>query len=296
MTAVLEALLRGWQLVPVPALGLTLVAAAYVLAARLVDRSCPAQPWPRGRTVSFLAGVLVVAVAVLGPPGSYDDTMFAAHMTQHILLTLVAAPLLVLGDPVLLCLRAAPRRVRRRWLVPALRSRLAHRLTHPVLGWLVLTLVLVGSHVPAVYDYPLRHPLVHDYVEHPLYLGSALLFFYPLLAPTAGPRSVPAGIRVLSLFTVMIPASFTGFFIYVTPRVAYPFYAHVPRPFGPAPLVDQHLAGALMWSSSMVLSVVWLCLAGLHWLQADATRTRRLDRALGQRSAVPPEHSAGRPA
>lgn len=275
-----EALSRGWQPAPVPAVGLTVLAVAYLVAARRVDRGCPTQPWPRARTACFLTGVLAVAVAVLGPPGYFDDTFFFAHMTQHIVLTLVAAPLLVLGDPVLLALRTSSGPFRRRWLVPALRGRLLRRMTHPVLGWLVFTAVVVGSHVPAVYDYPLSHPAVHDLVEHPLYLASALLFFYPLLAPTPGPRRVPASIRVLSLLTIMVPASFAGFFIYVAPQVAYPFYARVARPFGPGALADQHLAGALMWSSSMVLSVAWLCLAGAFWLREDAVRTRRIDRAL----------------
>ncbi len=279
MTA-LATLLGGWQLVPVPATGLAVLTGAYLWAARRVRRTAPSQPWPARRTACFLAGVLTLAVAVLGPPGSFDDTLFSAHMTQHLLLAMLAAPLLVLGDPVLLALRAVPRTVRRRVLVPVLRSRTARRASSPVLGWALFTGVLVVSHVPVVYDYPLRHPWAHDYVEHPLYLATALLFFYPLLAPTPGPHRVPAGIRVLSLFTVMVPMAFTGFFIYAVPRVVYPFYAHVDHPFALGALEDQQLSGALMWSSSMVLGVTWLCVAGLGWLRADATRSRRLDRAL----------------
>lgn len=275
---VTQSLLLGWVLEPVPTLALLACGAAYVLGARRVSRRCPGQPWPRFRTVLFLAGAVAVAVAVLGPPGAFDDTFFFAHMTQHVLLTMVAAPLLVLGDPILLTLRAASRDVRRRWLVPLLRSRGVRLLMHPVLGWGLFVTVMVVSHLPALYDYAVEHPLVHDYVEHPLYLGTALVFFYPLLAPTSGPRRVPAGIRVLSLFTVMIPMALTGFFIYAAPQPAYPFYAHVARPFGPGALVDQQLAGALMWSSSMVLSALWLCLAGARFLRAEEARGHRLDR------------------
>ncbi|MGZ4776845.1 MAG: cytochrome c oxidase assembly protein [Oryzihumus sp.] len=260
---------------------------AYLLAARRVDRAVPAHPWPRARTACFLGGVLALAVATMGPPGYFDETFFFAHMTQHVLLTLVAAPLLVLGDPLLLSLRAASRPVRRRLLVPVYRSRVVRALSHPGVGWAVFSAVTVVSHVPAVYDYALSHPMVHDYVEHPVYVGSALLFFYPLLSPTPGVRHVRGGIRLLSLSTIMVPAAFTGFFVYVAPDVAYPFYAHVTRPFGPGPLADQQLAGALMWSSAMVLSVVWLCLGGLHWLREEATRARRLDRALALSTTLP---------
>jgi cytochrome c oxidase assembly factor CtaG len=76
---------------------------------------------------------------------------------------------------------------------------------------------------------------------------------------------------------VMIPMAMLGFFIFATPRLAYPFYAHVSRPFGPAALADQHLAGVLMWSTSMVLSVAWLVVAGSNWLQAEERRTSRAD-------------------
>ncbi|MGZ4477371.1 MAG: cytochrome c oxidase assembly protein [Nocardioidaceae bacterium] len=272
-------MLGAWVLAPVPSVGLVVSAALYLLAVRRVDRRTPSQAWPVRERVCFLAGLATVAVAVLGPPGAYDDTFFYAHMTQHILLTMVAAPLLVLGDPVLLVLRVAGRDLRTRRLVPLYRSRTLHVLANPVFGWLLFVGVMVVSHIPGVYDYALAHPLVHDYVEHPVYLFSALVFFYPLLSPTAGPHHVPEGLRVLSMFTVMVPMAFLGFFVYAAPRLAYPFYAHVDRPFGPGPLADQRLAGALMWSSSMLLGVVWVVVAGLNWLRAEERRGRRVDLA-----------------
>jgi putative copper resistance protein D len=278
-------LLGGWELAPVPATGLLLTVAAYLVAARVVRLRTPDRPWPAARTACFLGGALVAAVAVLGPPATFDDVFFSAHMVEHLLLTMVAVPLLVLGDPVLLALRAVTPEARRRWLVPALRSRVAHTLTRPLLGWVFFTVVMVGTHVPAVYDLALTHPVLHDYVEHPLYVVSALVFFYPLLSPTPGPARVAPAVRVLSLFTAMAPPSFTGFFIYISPHVDYPFYAHVARPFGPGPLTDQQLSGALMWSTTMALTVAWVCLAGVQWLRDEASRTRRLDRALSWSSS-----------
>ena len=274
----LRTLLGDWHLALVPVVALAVVAGGYLWAVRRVNRSCPAQPWPHRRTVCLLAGLATAALATLGPTAALDDEYFSAHMAQHILLTMLAVPLVVLGEPMLLALRASPRETRRSRLVPVYRSRAVHVLTHPVLGWVLFTVVMVGSHVPAVYDFPLRHPLVHDYVEHPVYVGTALLFFYPLLAATAGTRAVPPAVRLLSLFTVMAPASVTGFFIYVLPHVAYPFYAHTDRPFGLGALADQQLSGALMWSSSMIFGVVWVCLAGAYWLRHEAVRTRRADR------------------
>jgi putative copper resistance protein D len=234
-----------------------------------------------------------MSVAIVGPPGYFDDVFFYAHMTQHILLTTVAAPLLVLGDPILLSLRTAPRAFRKRWLIPLYRSRAVHIVTHPVVGWLVFMTVMVTSHIPAVYDFALRHPLIHDYVEHPLYVASALLYFYPLLTSTPGRRNVAHGIRALSIFTMMIPTALIGFFIYAAPHPEYPFYAHVERPFGPGPLQDQQLSGALMWSSSMVLGAVWFCVVALRWLQAEERRSHRVDRAVAR--SITAAHETRRP-
>jgi cytochrome c oxidase assembly factor CtaG len=270
-------LLMTWDPPPAPFLGCVWAVVGYWLGARHVSRSAPSQPWPAGRSACWYGGVLALLVAVGGPPGAWDEVYFYAHMTQHVLLVSVAAPLLVLGDPLLLLVRVARPGWRRRRLVPLLRSRTLGVLTHPVVGWCVLVGVLAGTHVPAVYDFALEHPLVHDYVEHPLYLAAGTVYFYPLLVRT-GARHVPHGIRLVSLFTTMVPMAVLGFFIYALPRLAYPFYAHTDRPFGPGPLADQHSAGVVMWSGSMVLGALWLVVAGRAWMVADERRTDRAER------------------
>jgi putative membrane protein len=288
-----EALLSGWSWAPVPAITLVAMAIAYVAAAARVDHLRPSQPWPRRHTTCFLAGVGAIWVAVLGPPGYFDDVFFYAHMTQHIVLTMVAAPLVVLGNPVLLVLRATSRPSRKRWLVPLIRSRAVGVLTHPVVGWIGFVTVMMVSHIPTVYDYALDHSAIHDYVEHPVYVASALLYFYPLLSTTPGRRTVAHGFRALSLFTMMVPMALVGFFIYVAPHLDYSFYAHVARPFGPAPLEDQQLSGALMWSSGMVFGAIWFCVVALRWLQAEERRSHSVDRAVAR--SITSAHETPRP-
>jgi putative copper resistance protein D len=270
-------LLDTWDFAPVPWLAVLTMAVAYVVAARAVSRRTPSRPWPWSLTCCWLGGTLVLLIALVGPPGAWDDVYFYAHMTQHILLASLAAPLLVLGDPLLLLFRCATPAWRRRRLVPIMHSGTVRVLTHPVTGWVALIGVMGATHVPAVYDYALEHPAVHDYVEHPLYLASGMLFFYPLLVTTAG-RYVPHWMRVASLFSAMIPMAFLGFFIFALPRLAYPFYAHTDRPFPPGPLADQRAAGIAMWSVSMVIGVAWVIVAGRNWLVAEEQRTARLER------------------
>ncbi len=274
-------LLGAWELSPVPWLAVLACGTWYVVATSRVTRRSPSQPWQASRTVCFVSGLVVTAFALVGPPGAYDDVFFYAHMTQHILLTMLAAPLLVLGEPVLLVLRASDADTRRRLWVPVLRSRVVLVLTNPVFGWVFFVGVMGITHLPAVYDGFLTHPLLHDYLEHTLYLVSAVVYFQPLLVPSTGTRHVPHGVRMVSLFTVMVPMAMLGFAIFAEPHLGYPYYAHVARPFGPDPLADQHLAGILMWSTSMALGVVWLVVAGYQWLEDEERRTRRQERGTG---------------
>jgi putative copper resistance protein D len=275
-------LLGGWEPAPLPWLAVVAAGVWYVVAASRVTRRVPTHPWQQSRTWCFLAGLAVAAFALVGPPGAYDDVFFYAHMTQHILLTMLAAPLLVLGDPVLLVLRASSAENRRRVWVPLLRSRVVRVLTNAVFGWMLVVGVMGIAHIPWIYDSFLTHPALHDYVEHSLFLVSAVVYFQPLLVPSTGTRHVPHGVRMISLFTMMVPMAMLGFAIFAVPHLAYPYYAHVDRPFGPDALADQHLAGILMWSASMALGVVWLVFAGYHWLEDEERRTRRQERVTGR--------------
>ncbi|MEP7369927.1 MAG: cytochrome c oxidase assembly protein [Dermatophilaceae bacterium] len=280
--------LGAWAFDPALAISLGLVVALYAWAAHSVTRRNPMTPWPALKSMSFLSGIALLWVVLQGPTGVFDDTFFWAHMVQHIVLVMVCAPLLLLGAPVLLTLRASSPEVRRRWLVPLLRSRLADALTNPVVTWLALVLVIVGTHFTPFYELALENPLVHRYVEHPLYLGAALLYFYPLLPGSLATRRVsPAG-RVLSLFLMMVPETMTGFFIYASPTVMYPFYALVDRPFGPAALADQQLGGALMWSGSMLIDAGWVTLAALAWLRSEEARGRRLNTVIAREIGARP--------
>jgi putative copper resistance protein D len=188
---------------------------------------------------------------------------------------------------VLLILRVSSRELRHDWVTPVLRSRALTWLTQPVVGWVIFAGVLLGTHFSPFYDFALSHPLVHEYVEHPLYLGAALIFYYPLLAANPGPRRVPYWLRAVSLFAMMIPETMTGFFIYASNYLMYPFYAHVHRPFGPTPIVDEQFGGALMWGLSMLIDSVWVVLAVVDWLHSETRRAERIDLQTLGRLPVP---------
>ena len=275
--AAVGVVLGSWNFDPVLALGLIGTAIGYGAAVHRVDARDPNHPWPRRHTASFMGGLALCWLVLLGPVGAYDDTFFWAHMVQHLALMMVIAPLLLLGSPVLLLLRASTPGFRRAWVLPVLRGRVLTALTRPAVGWLLFAGVLVGTHFTPFYEFSLEHPFVHDYVEHPLYLGAALVYYYPLLPGNPGPRRVPYNLRALSLFSMMFPETLSGFFLYATTSVLYPYYAQVERPFGPGPLADQRLGGALMWGGSMIVDSLWVTLAVLAWLRSEAAVAERVD-------------------
>lgn len=287
--------LGTWTFAPLPGIGIAVAAVAYLAAATAVSRRDRSRPWPVRHTVSFLSGLLLAWIVILGPIGAYYDVFFWSHMAQHIVLTMAVAPLLLLGSPVLLALRIAPPAFRRRWIVPVLRSRAVRVLTDPVLTWLLFAGVLIGTHFSSLYNYALEHPAVHDYVEYPLFLGAALLYYYALFDGNPGPRRMPHWARVASLGLMMGPEALTGFFIYAQNHVLYPFYLHVALPWGPNPLADQQIGGIMMWGGSMLIDTGWMCVAIAALLRAEQKKTRRLDAQLARESRVgrPAESRAG---
>jgi len=252
---------------------LWLVAARRVRAAR--------GPWAVSwrRTALFLGGLGAIAVALESPIDAVATTRFSVHMVQHLLLTLVAAPLLVLARPVTLTLQASKPATRRRLLLPALRSRPLAAITSPPLGWCGFALVMWASHFSPLYAAALANPGLHA-LEHLAYLGSALLFWSVVAGVDPSPARLSHPARILYLFLAMPQMTFLGLAIYSARHVLYPAYGA-----GPVVLADQRLAGALMGGSGMLVVVPAVGVLLLDWwareeraaIRADA----RLDRALG---------------
>src|SRR5439155_25947480 len=129
----------------------------------------PRAPCPRAGVAWLLSGLATVLVALASPVDVYAEVFLWVHMIQHILLAMVAPPLLLLGMPITLALRALPRDGTRRTILRLLRSRVVKGLSYPLLAWLLFAGVLVGVHFSPLYEASLEQPLVHD-VEHLLFL------------------------------------------------------------------------------------------------------------------------------
>ncbi|HET8786556.1 MAG TPA: cytochrome c oxidase assembly protein, partial [Candidatus Limnocylindrales bacterium] len=176
------------------ALVLVVLALATVAATGLVDRSHPRNPIPRRRIAALLIGLGTVAIALVSPLDGLADDAYSWHMIQHLLLTFVAAPLIVLGAPITLAFRASPAGFRRRILVPALHSLPVRVLAHPVVGWLALIVVSWAIHLTPLYAAALEDQGIHE-LEHALLLASGLLFWSPVVAADPVPWRLDHGAR-----------------------------------------------------------------------------------------------------
>jgi len=278
--------LLAWSFDPLLQIPLLLAAGAYLWAVGRVDALHPSSRVPRNRIVAFLGGIVAIEIALQSGIEAYDTTLFSVHMVQHVLLMMVAAPLLVLGAPITLLLRVASHEQRRRYILPVLHSRVVRAITHPVVAWLLFAGVMWGTHFSAVFDESLENPLIHD-LEHLLYLGAALLFWWPAVGvdPTPWRMAYPA--RILYLFLQMPQNTFLALAIFSASAPLYPHYATLARTWGPTTLADQQAAGAIMWVVGDLVFLVAILGVVLAWMRDEERREERREaRVEAQREAI----------
>jgi cytochrome c oxidase assembly factor CtaG len=161
-------LVGRWQFAPVVTGLVVLAAGLYLWGVLRVRRRHPARPWPWYRTELFLSGLAVVVIATESGIGSYDDVLFWDHMVQHLLLLMVAPPLLVVGEPATLLLHASRNPVHT-WTKKVLRSRVVTWLTWPPFGVALYIGVIVGTRLTSFMTVVLAYETVHN-AEHALFL------------------------------------------------------------------------------------------------------------------------------
>lgn len=238
-------LVTSWEPAWPIIVALLVVAGAYLAAAVVVNRRHPRNRWPIIRACSFLLGLFLVAFATQSEIAIYDDVLFSMHMAQHLLLIMVAPPLLVYGRPITLALHAT----RNPWhtrIKRLLRSRPVGALTSAPVATVIYVAVVVGTHLTGFMNLVLAHPLVHD-GEHVLYLVSGYLFFLPIVGSEPLRHRPSLGMRYALLVFTMPVDTFVGVVLMMSPREMFPGYASTGHAWGQSPLGDLHTGGAAMW-------------------------------------------------
>ncbi len=277
--------LLAWSFDPTIVVPLAIAAALYLAAVRSVDRAHPAAPVPRVRTAAFLAGLVAIEIALQSPIEHYDTTLFSVHMLQHMILTLVAAPLLALGAPITLLLRAVRPEVRTGFVLPILHSRLIRVVSFPVVSWIAFTAVMWGTHFSPWFDLALDDPFVHQ-LEHAAFLATALLFWWPVVGLDPSPWRMPHPVRALYTFLQMPQNTFLSLAIFSASEPLYEHYATLERTWGPTPLSDQQAAGALMWVGGDMTFVVALVLVAMAWMRAEERGSAAADARIEREEAA----------
>ena len=246
-----------------------LSAILYVRGWFAIRRTRPAL-FPVWRLAAFLLGLATIWIAIGSPLDGFADALLSAHMVEHLLLMSFVPPLLLLGYPVVPLLRGLPRGLTVRVVGPLLRLKWLRRagvlLTTPLVAWLAMNLIFLSWHVPAAYDFALEHEHWHEF-EHLCFLGSSLLFWWPLIRPW--PRSARSlGWWALPyLVSADIVNTALSAFLAFCDRPVYGYYLREPNPFHISPLSDQALGAVIMWVVGSLVFLVPAILMSVHLLQ-----------------------------
>lgn len=224
------------------------------------------------RMASWMVGIGILFLAVASPLDFIGKHyLFSVHMAQHLLLLLVAAPLLVTGLPPWI-VRVFPysRRV----------HAIAGALTFPVAAFLISSSVFLIWHAPALYDAALGSGPIHE-LEHITIISAGMLMWWPVLSTVRTLPAIPAPAQILYYFLLPIPTSIVGALITFSEDLLYETYAAVPRIWGLSAAIDQEIAGLLLWVPGKLVFWLALGIAFFRWFaEEDSPKTTAVRREL----------------
>jgi putative copper resistance protein D len=287
---------------PLPDMFFLAVAAAgigfYLAGVRRMRRA--GHPWPAGRTVSWVAGMLVLfAVTDLGI-ARYAYVLFSVHMIQHMVLSMVVPILLVGGAPVTLALRTLRRpddpqvRGARDWLLIVLHSRVMHVLTNPLVALAIYVISLYGLYLSGLLGTLMRYHLGHLAMLTHFVLAGYLLFWV-LIGVDPGRRRVHPAMLTMVHFLAMVAHAFFGFvLLQSTTVIAADWYTSVHPVWAQSLLGDQRLGAGLAWAFGEIPAAVILLLLVRQWIRSDEREQARLDRAADRAEASGEEDDLAR--
>ena len=273
MDSVAGAALASWRFDP----GVTaiLICAAMVyLRGWLRGRRLLHDEKDHARLTAFFAALGAVSLALESPLDAFDSLFLSAHMTQHLLLMTIAPPLLLLSHPMLPLLRGLPKRFVKEGLGPFLAwpglQRVMHFLVKPPVAWIAFAVSTIGWHLPFFYELALSSPAWHG-AQHASFFWTGVLFWWPVVQP--GPRKArgPQWVQIPYLISAdLVNTAISASFVF-SGKLLYPSYGAVPAG-GISPMLDQTLAGAIMWVPGSVIYLVPTVVFAMNLLSTRRVR------------------------
>jgi putative membrane protein len=211
---------------------------------------------PLSQPICFTAGVLIIVCTLNGPLHELaDNFLFSAHMVQHLMLTLVMPPLLLVGCP--------------DWLLRALIRRtvgfdVARALTNPLIAFGIYNVVFAGWHMPLFYNWALENHNIHI-LQHLMFMISAVMVWWPVVDPVPELVRIQTPVRLLYLFALSIPMSIVSALITLSDSVIYTWYESARRIYTLSALDDQQLGGLIMWVPGALVFWIAISIIFFRW-------------------------------
>ena len=283
MPSVSQAVLLSWSVPPAASFALALTALIYLRGWFLLRRA--RVPFvPGWRAVSFVLGILTLWIALASPLDAFSSFIITAHMLQHMLLMMVAPPLILLGAPLIPLVRGLPIFAAREFAGPFLNwpwaKRVGAALTNLYVALILMGLAMFAWHTPRLYELALQSSSWHE-LEHTCFFLASLIFWWPVVQPWPSRPQASRWAVVPYLLIGDVQNTILSAILVFSDRVLYPSYAEMPRLFGFSALHDQAASGAIMW---VMGSVPFLVPAMLISVQCLSKNMPRVD--------VPPRHDA----
>jgi putative copper resistance protein D len=241
-------------------------------------RDSPSFHFPRWHAWCFSAGWLFMLIGLMSPVDTYSDDLFWVHMIQHVMITMIVAPLMLLGAPATLALRAASPRVRSTYLIPFLNSRLVRALTWPPSAIAIYIASVWSWHWPDAYDAAIASEAVH-FVEHGVFLFGAVLLWWLVIGVDAT-RLRPHHVWRCAMLVVAILQNIAlGLILINVGEAVYDTYANAAavREWGPDALLDQRIGAGIMWVPGSMMFALAIIVTVYFWAEREGFKDRRND-------------------
>ena len=235
---------------------------------------------------AFGGSLAALLVALISPVDVYSNDLFFVHMIQHLLLVMVAAPLIRISSPMAEYLWGLPESIRRpignMLAKKGLIRIFLHGVTTPLVAWFLFAIVMWVWHVPEIYDMALNSKQLHDF-EHLTMFFVGIVFWWPVLGSPVLFQQLAFPFRFLYLFLALVQNVILAAILTYTDTAIYRFYADSPLHWGISSMADQQLGGVLMWLvGSMMFAGVTIVLIYM-WLERDHRRMLKEQREMSLR-------------